>query len=84
MTDIRVFRAIDKFDRLGINGVYDLLTRGRMDESGDFTEGCGLPKYAALKWVYFLISNSAKKYSFSPYLRAELDAAIAETELELA
>ena len=82
MTDIRIFRAIDKLDRVGINGVYDLLTRGRMDESGDFTEGCGLSKYAALKWVYFIISSSAKNCKFGSYLRAELNAAIAEIEAE--
>jgi histidyl-tRNA synthetase len=37
-----VLRAIDKFDRLGIAGVRDLLGAGRKDESGDFTKGAGL------------------------------------------
>src|SRR5712692_6444942 len=37
-----VFRAIDKFDRLGIAGVRQLLGGGRRDESGDFTKGAGL------------------------------------------
>jgi histidyl-tRNA synthetase len=37
-----VLRAIDKFDRLGINGVQALLGVGRRDESGDFTEGAKL------------------------------------------
>ena len=37
-----VFRAIDKFDRLGPQGVRDLLGPGRKDESGDFTKGAGL------------------------------------------
>lgn len=31
-----------------IGGVFDLLTIGRMDESGDFTEGAGLTVDAAL------------------------------------
>ncbi len=35
-------RAIDKFDRLGANGVRDLLGAGRRDESGDFTKGVEL------------------------------------------
>jgi histidyl-tRNA synthetase len=37
-----VLRAIDKYDRLGRNGVELLLGEGRRDESGDFTKGAGL------------------------------------------
>lgn len=37
-----VLRAIDKLDRLGVNGVRSLLGAGRKDESGDFTGGAGL------------------------------------------
>ena len=37
-----VLRAIDKFDRLGVEGVRALLGAGRKDESGDFTKGAGL------------------------------------------
>jgi histidyl-tRNA synthetase len=37
-----VLRAMDKFDRLGIAGVRQLLGAGRRDESGDFTKGAGL------------------------------------------
>ncbi|EKE44797.1 HisS [Oceaniovalibus guishaninsula JLT2003] len=37
-----VLRAIDKLDRLGRDGVRDLLGAGRRDESGDFTSGAGL------------------------------------------
>src|SRR6516165_7107890 len=39
---LTVMRAIDKLDRLGIEGVKQLLGDGRKDESGDFTEGAGL------------------------------------------
>ncbi|GLS17128.1 histidine--tRNA ligase [Labrys miyagiensis] len=39
---LTVLRAIDKFDRLGAEGVRDLLSGGRKDESGDFTKGAGL------------------------------------------
>jgi histidyl-tRNA synthetase len=35
-------RAIDKLDRLGSDAVFLLLTTGRKDESGDFTQGAGL------------------------------------------
>jgi histidyl-tRNA synthetase len=37
-----VLRAIDKLDRLGVEGVRQLLGEGRKDESGDFTKGAGL------------------------------------------
>ena len=37
-----VLRAIDKLDRLGLDGVCALLGAGRKDDSGDFTDGAGL------------------------------------------
>lgn len=37
-----VLRAIDKYDRLGLEGVEALLGAGRKDDSGDFTKGAGL------------------------------------------
>ncbi|MFC6490598.1 histidine--tRNA ligase [Nitratireductor sp. GCM10026969] len=39
---LTVLRAIDKLDRLGSEGVRELLGKGRMDESGDFTKGAEL------------------------------------------
>jgi histidyl-tRNA synthetase len=39
---LSVLRAIDKLDRLGIEGVKLLLGKGRKDESGDFTKGADL------------------------------------------
>src|SRR5208283_6236551 len=39
---LTVLRAIDKYDRLGLDGVKQLLGAGRKDESGDFTKGAGL------------------------------------------
>ncbi len=41
---LTVLRAIDKLDRLGVEGVRQLLGQGRKDESGDFTKGAGLDK----------------------------------------
>jgi histidyl-tRNA synthetase len=37
-----VLRAVDKLDRLGVQGVRALLGAGRKDESGDFTKGAEL------------------------------------------
>src|SRR6202040_2140845 len=41
-TRLAVLRAIDKLDRLGVDGVRQLLGSGRKDESGDFTKGAML------------------------------------------
>jgi histidyl-tRNA synthetase len=43
---LTVMRAIDKLDRLGLEGVRLLLGAGRKDESGDFTKGAGLDETA--------------------------------------
>jgi histidyl-tRNA synthetase len=39
---LAVLRAIDKLDKVGPEGVRDLLGKGRMDPSGDFTKGAEL------------------------------------------
>jgi histidyl-tRNA synthetase len=39
---LTAMRAIDKYDRLGIEAVQELLGQGREDSSGDFTKGAGL------------------------------------------
>jgi histidyl-tRNA synthetase len=39
---LTVMRAIDKLDKFQEHDVFLLLTRGRKDESGDFTKGAGL------------------------------------------
>src|SRR5262245_57942662 len=48
---LTVLRAIDKWDRLGPDGVTLLLGQGRKDESGDFTKGAGLNAAAVDKVV---------------------------------
>jgi histidyl-tRNA synthetase len=40
---LTALRAVDKFDRLGWEGIVQLLGNGRLDESGDYTKGAGLP-----------------------------------------
>ncbi len=48
-----ILRALDKLDRLGPQGVADLLGEGRMDASGDFTRGAGLDRAAISKLLEF-------------------------------
>ena len=52
---LTVLRAIDKLDRLGMDGVRELLGVGRKDESGDFTRGAGLEKEQIDKIVVFAL-----------------------------
>ncbi len=55
-----VLRAIDKLDRLGVEGVRLLLGAGRKDESGDFTKGAGLTQHQIDKiLVLFAIDDMA-------------------------
>ncbi|GGH11683.1 histidine--tRNA ligase [Alsobacter metallidurans] len=48
-----VLRAIDKLDKVGPEGVRDLLGPGRMDPSGDFTKGAGLSADAIARVLAF-------------------------------
>ena len=51
---LMVMRAIDKLDRLSIEGVKLLLGQGRKDESGDFTKGAGLDRGSIQKLIVWL------------------------------
>ena len=53
-----VLRAMDKLDRLGIDGVCLLLGKGRKDESGDFTKGAELDPAAIEKIAVYLLASS--------------------------
>src|SRR5215469_16421031 len=49
-----VLRAMDKLDRVGPEGVRDLLGKGRKDESGDFTKGAELSLGQAERIIGFI------------------------------
>jgi histidyl-tRNA synthetase len=54
---LAVLRAIDKMDRLGIEGVRALLGKGRKDESGDYTKGANLDAKAIDTVIGFVESG---------------------------
>jgi histidyl-tRNA synthetase len=58
---LAVLRAMDKLDRLGIEGVAQLLGSGRKDESGDFTKGAGLPAKAIDRVLGFLQAGGSDR-----------------------
>ncbi|MDP8998097.1 MAG: histidine--tRNA ligase [Pseudomonadota bacterium] len=68
-----VLRAADKLDRLGPAGVFALLTTGRKDESGDFTNGANLTKPQADNVMRFLgfSLNVEKGYVVDPFNKAD-------------
>ena len=55
---LTILRALDKLDRLGVEGVAALLGAGRKDRSGDFTKGAGLEASAITKLLAFAESGA--------------------------
>jgi histidyl-tRNA synthetase len=55
---LAVLRAMDKLDRLGIDGVQQLLGAGRKDESGDFTKGADLSAEQSHSILRFLSAHT--------------------------
>ena len=53
-----VLRTIDKFDKVGEQGVRALLTKGRLDASGAFIDGVGLSDDQAEPVIAFLTSKA--------------------------
>jgi histidyl-tRNA synthetase len=67
---LTVLRAIDKLDRLGMEGVRELLGPGRKDESGDFTKGAGL---SIVQGEYLLAVLRRQQYFGSSKHSSEVD-----------
>ncbi|MFC7377905.1 histidine--tRNA ligase [Brevundimonas sp. GCM10030266] len=67
---LTALRAIDKFDRLGWEGVSALLGEGRLDESGDYTKGAQLPLGVAATIEAFLASAGDAALSRAETLEA--------------
>ncbi|MEM1035370.1 MAG: histidine--tRNA ligase [Pseudomonadota bacterium] len=75
-----ILRAIDKLDRLGLDGVAALLGEGRMDESGDFTTGAKLDVSSIDRVIAFV---SASQNDNDKTVSA-LETAIGQSEAGLA
>ena len=61
-----VLRAIDKWDRLGMIGVQELLGKGRLDDSGDFTKGAELEAAHIQIVVTSMLVSTPKPINFDP------------------
>ncbi len=73
---LTVMRALDKYDRLGAQGVRLLLGAGRKDESGDFTKGAELDD-TAIETVMSIFAPAAT----TGEKLAQLDAQIGASEV---
>lgn len=58
---LTILRALDKLDRLGLEGVADLLGEGREDESGDYTKGAGLDQARIKRVLAFAEAGQATR-----------------------
>jgi histidyl-tRNA synthetase len=65
-----VLRQIDKFDKVGREGVLALLTTGRKDDSGAMIEGVGLTEEQAAPVLALLTSRGADNATTLANLRA--------------
>ena len=75
-----VLRAIDKLDRLGIEGVTALLGKGRKDESGDFTKGAELADEQIAKVVRYVEIGTGASTGDGTAI-AQLKALFSDTEI---
>jgi histidyl-tRNA synthetase len=57
---LTVLRAMDKLDRLGIDGVDALLGAGRTDETGDFTKGAALDRQQSNTIFSYVLSEPSE------------------------
>ncbi|MGD1885047.1 MAG: histidine--tRNA ligase [Paracoccaceae bacterium] len=70
-----VLRAVDKYDKFGREGVQLLLTTGREDASGDFTEGVNLTADQAATILNFVEARGASNATTIKNLEDLLGAA---------
>jgi histidyl-tRNA synthetase len=61
---IDVMRCIDKLDRVGFDGVNELLQKGRKDQTGDFTPGCYLNADQIAPILEFLKLDCSSRQKF--------------------
>lgn len=67
---LQTLRTIDKLDRIGISGIEDLLTTGRLDESGDFMKGVGLNSEQVKIIIDYLNITSKSRKDFCEKLKS--------------
>jgi histidyl-tRNA synthetase len=77
---LAILRAMDKLDRLGVEGVAQLLGGGRKDESGDFTKGAGLAAKDIDRVLGFLGAGGSDRVAVCSALAALVNGSAAGEE----
>ncbi|MGY9052795.1 MAG: histidine--tRNA ligase [Rhodobacterales bacterium] len=75
-----VLRTIDKFDKVGEDGVRQLLGRGRLDASGAYIDGVGLTEMQSAPVIAFLTSKGLDASATLSNLCAAVGGSDAELE----
>ncbi len=75
-----VLRTIDKFDKVGADGVRQLLGKGRLDASGAYIDGVGLTDAQAEPVLAFLTSRADTTAGTLENLRAAVGASAVGSE----
>lgn len=75
-----VLRTIDKFDKVGADGVRELLGKGRLDASGAYIDGVGLSADQAEPVIAFLTSKGADAGETLSNLRAAVAGSVVGAE----
>jgi hypothetical protein len=78
-TQLQILRTLDKADRMAPPDIFDLLTKGRMDGSGDFTQGCGLKSAQAAVLTGYVFSVSEPKIDARLRLIDALERTVIDT-----
>jgi len=76
-----VLRTIDKFDKVGEDGVRELLTKGRLDASGAFIDGVGLSDDQAAPVLAFVGAREAVTERLAKIASDELDKGLPSSRL---
>lgn len=78
--NLQVLRTLDKADRMDPPAVFDLLTDGRKDKSGDFTAGCGIDNAQAVFLTGFVFSQRLPQIMGRLELIERLDSQVVDIE----
>jgi histidyl-tRNA synthetase len=78
---LTILRTIDKWERLGEEGLRELLGAGRRDSSGDFTPGAGLPDYA-IQRLLSLVFRTRRFFSAESQWTNEVALSLLSSDLE--
>ncbi|MCL4143720.1 UNVERIFIED_CONTAM: hypothetical protein GTU68_045350 [Idotea baltica] len=71
-----VLRTIDKFDKVGVSGVRELLGKGRLDASGAYIDGVGLTDEQATPVLEFLTAKGSSNVQTLQNLQAAVATSV--------